>query len=92
MSWRSELAQLGAELATMCTFSADAMEQATTALVNADLRLAEQVISGDDRIDRLRARAEDDAYRLLSLQAPGGAGPAADRDRDPGGGEDRADG
>lgn len=84
--------QLGAELATMCGLAGDAMENATRALLNADLALAEQVISGDTLIDDLRGRAEDDAYRLLSLQAPVARGPAVDRDRDPGSGEDRTDG
>lgn len=69
-TFHGELAQLGAELATMCTLAAGAMEHATTAVLTADLRLAEQVISGDARIDQLRADAEDHAYRLLSLQAP----------------------
>lgn len=69
-TFHGELAQLGAELATMCTLAGDAMDSATTALLTADLRLAEQVISGDAQIDGLRAQAEDDAYRLLSLQAP----------------------
>lgn len=69
-TFHGELAQLGAELATMCALAGDAMEHATIALLNADLSLAEQVISGDIQIDRLRAQAEDDAYRLLSLQAP----------------------
>ncbi len=49
-TFHGELAQLGAELATMCTLAAGAMEHATTALLTADLRLAEQVISGDARI------------------------------------------
>ncbi len=69
-TFHGELAQLGAALATMCTLAAEAMEHATTALLGADLSLAEQVISGDARIDELRAQAEDAAYRLLSLQAP----------------------
>lgn len=69
-NFHGELAQLGAELTLMCELVADAMDQATRALLRNDLVLAEQVISGDTRIDDLRAQAEEDAYRLLLLQAP----------------------
>ncbi len=69
-NFHGELEQLGAGLTLMCELAADSMEQATRALLGTDLALAEQVISGDIRIDELRAQAEDDGYRLLLLQAP----------------------
>ena len=40
-------------LVEMCNLVGHAMERATTALLTADLKLAEEVISDDDRIDAL---------------------------------------
>lgn len=50
--------------------AATAMELATRALLEADLPLAEQVISDDQKIDDARAQCEEQAYALLALQAP----------------------
>jgi phosphate transport system protein len=47
-----------------------AMERATHALLQADLVLAEQVISDHDRVITAGARAEEAAFVLLALQAP----------------------
>lgn len=47
-----------------------AVQQATRALVEGDATVAEQVISGDDEIDRLREEVEEQCFTLLSLQAP----------------------
>lgn len=69
-SFQDQLGQLGDHLAEMCTVVASAMEKATTALLERDLQLAEDVISGDARIDDLRAIAEDRSYAALALQAP----------------------
>lgn len=46
------------------------MLQATTALLDADLGLAEQVLTGDAALDEQRAQCEENAYSLLALQAP----------------------
>ena len=46
------------------------MERATQALLQADLLLAEQVITDHDQITTLSARAEESAFVLLALQAP----------------------
>jgi phosphate transport system protein len=46
------------------------MEHATQALLQADLPLAEQVITDHDRLTTMRAKAEEDALMLLALQAP----------------------
>jgi phosphate transport system protein len=69
-SYQAELRGLAERLATMCTSVGTAMDRATRALLRADLALAEQVISGDSRIDELRNRAEEQAFALLALQAP----------------------
>jgi phosphate transport system protein len=68
--FHGELTQLGAQLSAMCAASAAAMQQATTALLHADLGLAEQVLTGDAALDALRAQCEENAYSLLALQAP----------------------
>lgn len=69
-TFHNQLGQLGDHLAQMCTIVASAMEKATTALLECDLQLAEDVISDDTRIDELRAIAEDRSYAALALQAP----------------------
>ncbi|MHA6793013.1 phosphate signaling complex protein PhoU [Pseudonocardia bannensis] len=68
VAFGGELEQLGVDLAAMCRLAGDAMEQATRALVGADLALAERVIAGDSELDVLRARCEDRAFSLLASQ------------------------
>ncbi len=68
--YQEQLDDLAGALAGMCTQVAEAMEKATRALLEVDLQLAEEVISGDVRVDELRAAAEDKAFALLALQAP----------------------
>ena len=46
------------------------MRHATTALLRADLALAEEVLTGDAALDEQRAECEENAYSLLALQAP----------------------
>jgi phosphate transport system protein len=65
-----QLAALSSELISMCGLVADAMQHATAALLNADLALAEQVISDDSKIDQRRYVCEEAAFGLLALQAP----------------------
>jgi phosphate transport system protein len=54
----------------MCTASAGALQRATSALLEGRDRLAEQVISGDVAIDRLRARVEEIAGDALLFHNP----------------------
>jgi phosphate transport system protein len=68
--YQEQLDELAKTLAGMCEEVASAMERATRSLLEADLQLAEQVISEDLGIDDLRAAAEDKAFALLALQAP----------------------
>jgi phosphate transport system protein len=68
--YQEQLDDLANALAGMCTRVAEAMEKATRSLLECDLHLAEEVISGDARIDELRAIAEEKAFALLALQAP----------------------
>ncbi|MGH3431696.1 MAG: phosphate signaling complex protein PhoU [Thermocrispum sp.] len=69
-AYHVELEQLAEHLAEMSGMAADAMERATRALLDADLALAEQVISDDQKIDDARAACEEQAYQLIALQAP----------------------
>ncbi|KDN23861.1 phosphate signaling complex protein PhoU [Amycolatopsis rifamycinica] len=69
-AYHVELEQLADHLASMSVQVADAMERATRALLEADLSLAEQVISDDSKVDDARAQCEEQAYALLALQAP----------------------
>ena len=54
----------------MCARSGVAMERATQALLQADLVLAEQVITDHDQVTAMSARVEEAAFVLLALQAP----------------------
>lgn len=46
------------------------MERATRALLQADLVLAEQVITDHEQITAMSAAAEESAFAILALQAP----------------------
>ncbi|MGH3972123.1 MAG: phosphate signaling complex protein PhoU [Pseudonocardiaceae bacterium] len=69
-AFHDQLGQLEGHLAEMCTAVASAMERATTALLERNLTLAEDVIAHDAKIDDLRAITEDRSYAALALQAP----------------------
>jgi phosphate transport system protein len=68
--FRERLDALTAAIAEICALAGQAMQRATEALLQADLVLAEAVIGEHDEILRTAARAEQDAFRLLALQAP----------------------
>lgn len=68
--FHGQLARLGRQLASMCTYSGQAMRTASAALLTADLALAERVLVGDDGLDEQRSRCEEHAQALLALQAP----------------------
>ncbi|OLR90828.1 phosphate signaling complex protein PhoU [Actinokineospora bangkokensis] len=69
-AYQDQLGKLADDLADMCRMVAEAMASATQALLDADLGLAEQVITGDEAIDDARSACEEHAYALLALQAP----------------------
>jgi phosphate transport system protein len=54
----------------MCGLAGVAMEHATQALLQADIGLAEQVITDHEQIVAMSTRAEEDAFALLALQQP----------------------
>jgi phosphate transport system protein len=69
-AYHDRLGELATSLADMCAMVGTAMELATTALLDTDLALAEQVISDDAAVDVARTAYEEEAYALLALQAP----------------------
>jgi phosphate transport system protein len=69
-AYQEQLAGLTERLADMCGLAGAAMERATQALLQADLVLAEQVITDHEQIAAMSARAEESAFVLLALQAP----------------------
>jgi len=69
-AYHEQLERLAEQQCQMCELVGKAMQQATTALLEADLALAEQVISDDARVDELRAATDEQAIAVLALQAP----------------------
>lgn len=69
-TYHEQLSALTADIAKMCGLASEAMAHATRALLQADLVLAERVISEHEQITTMSARAEEAAFLLLALQAP----------------------
>jgi phosphate transport system protein len=69
-AYHEQLDALTAQLGKMCGMAGVAMERATQALLQADLVLAEQVITDHEQITSMSLRAEEAAFVLLALQAP----------------------
>ncbi|MGV0626108.1 phosphate signaling complex protein PhoU [Mycolicibacter minnesotensis] len=69
-AYHEQLSDLAEQLGTMCGLAGAAMERATQSLLQADLMLAEQVITDHEKIAAMSARAEEAAFVLLALQAP----------------------
>lgn len=69
-AYHEQLAALSDQLGEMCGLAGAAMERSTQALLQADLALAEQVITDHDQISVLSVSAEESAFVLLALQAP----------------------
>ena len=69
-AYQQQLSGLCDQLAEMCGLAADAMLHASNALLQADLELAEQVITDHDEIAGKWRTVEESAVRLLALQQP----------------------
>ena len=69
-SYRDELNATTELIVTVAGLVRTAVQDATTALVTADLTIAERVISGDARIDELTKEIEQRSFQLLARQAP----------------------
>lgn len=68
--FHGELDSLTSTLSEMCGLAGLAMERATQALLQADLVLAEQVITDHEQLTLMQTRAEEASLLLLALQAP----------------------
>jgi phosphate transport system protein len=68
--YHEELDSIGATLIEMTGLVASALNQATDALLNSDLQLAEKVIAGDEEVDGLRRDLDAKALDLLARQQP----------------------
>jgi phosphate transport system protein len=69
-TYREELEDLNACMVSMANAVGSAMSTATTALLDADVELADRVISGDERIDAMRESIEERCLTLLARQQP----------------------
>jgi phosphate transport system protein len=69
-AFHEQLEALKATLGDMCGIAGVAMERSTQALLQADLLLAEQVITDHDTLLAMRTKAEESVFVLLALQAP----------------------
>jgi phosphate transport system protein len=69
-TFHDELDQIGVALIDMTALVGTAMSKATSALLGADLSLAEEVIAGDEKVDGLQQETEDRALDLLARQQP----------------------
>lgn len=69
-AYHDELDGISEALVDLGNLVASAMGRATTALLDADLQLAEGVIAGDDAIDERYHEIEERAFELLARQQP----------------------
>jgi phosphate transport system protein len=69
-AFHQQLEDLTVGIAEMCGSAGQAMECATQALLQADLLLAEQVITDHDLIVQRSRTTEEQAMTVLALQAP----------------------
>src|SRR5215211_3325753 len=69
-SYREQLDDILSDLVHMAQVVSSAVRSATTALLEADIRLAEHVIGDDELIDARQADIEARAFSLLARQAP----------------------
>ncbi|TYP89605.1 phosphate signaling complex protein PhoU [Blastococcus xanthinilyticus] len=69
-SYREELDDINGCLVAMANAVGSAMSTATTALLDADVALADLVIAGDQEIDATRESIEQRCFTLLARQQP----------------------
>jgi phosphate transport system protein len=69
-TFHDELDQIGTELVDMSRMVASAMSRATAALLDADIALAEEVISDDAKVDETYRDLDERALDVLARQQP----------------------
>ena len=68
--YHEELAAITSQLVQMARMAESAMDRATRALLDADLALAESVISDDGKLDALSKQVEEASISIVALQQP----------------------
>jgi phosphate transport system protein len=69
-SFHEDLDKISEQLVEMTRLAGSAISGATTALLDADLLLAESVIASDERIDALRRELDEHTVDILARQQP----------------------
>ncbi|MFP5218165.1 MAG: phosphate signaling complex protein PhoU [Actinomycetes bacterium] len=69
-AYHEELDGISSSLVEMANMVGSAMSRATSALLDADLTLAEMVISADETVDELYRGIEERAFDLMARQQP----------------------
>lgn len=69
-SFHQALDEVGHDIVRMAGMVTEALGKATQALLDADLAVAEEIITGDDLLDALTLDIEERCYQLLTLQQP----------------------
>lgn len=69
-AFHHELTEITDELVEMTRMTSSAISRATTALLDADLALAERVIEDDRKLDLMREGLDDTSVDLLARQQP----------------------
>ena len=69
-AYHEELDGLSDRLVEMTRLVRSAMARASTALLDADLRLAEEVISADEHVNKLETEIEETVFDLMARQQP----------------------
>jgi len=69
-TYQDELDRISTQLVDMTNLVGSAMSRATTALLDADVDLAEKVITGDAVVDELKATVDDHCFEILARQQP----------------------
>jgi phosphate transport system protein len=69
-AFHDDLSYLSDQLVEMTRLAGSAMTRATTALLDADLSVAEGVIAADEEVDRIQRELDDLALELLARQQP----------------------
>ena len=68
--FHEQLDKVSDDLVEMTRLVGSAMNRATQSLLDADLQLAEGVIAGDDAVDAIASKVEEDCYQVSALQQP----------------------
>jgi phosphate transport system protein len=68
--FQAELSEISSALVTMADAACVAMRRATTALLEADRALADDVVAADAKIDALYRIVEDRVFNILARQTP----------------------